>query len=850
MLYGGAAAGGKALGVATLVPTPAGWATMGTLSPGDFVFGIDGKPTRVLACSEVMRERPCYQLTFDDGSSFVADEGHLWLTYTAADLNALTRREPEWRARRRAKRPSKAKGNKSAAFTAAIVARNKRLGPETKEPPTGAVRTTGEIARTAKVGKKQASNHAIPLADSLDCPDADLPIDPYVLGVWLGDGNTGNAGLTSEDDSIPALVRETGWQVTKRGGKGKYAWLIGETIDDYRSNGKWGKVNIFSAALARLGVLGNKHVPLAYLRSSREQRLALLQGLMDTDGTVSKTSGSAEFGNTNYDLALAVFELAASLGHKPNMREGRAKVNGKDCGPTWTIKWLPPEKVFRLARKADIQGLAKRRTQRFRYLVSCERIASQPVRCITVEATDGMFLAGRGMVPTHNSVALLMAAAQYLHVPGYAALLLRDTYPNLSQARGLIPLSHEWWDGKAHWNGTEHKWTFPSGAVVQFGYCANAGDEHRYKGGGYQFCGMDELTEFPGGKTAYTFLFRSLRKVKDGPLASVPLRMRATTNPGGPGHEWVKEYFIPPEYHGLPEDERFEKAWYVEDRVFVPARLRDNPSIDEPTYRDMLARMSPVDRAQQEHGDWMAYFAGRFDPSRLDRTFLISGGRIFPLGGNPQGWPLAQCRVRVTVDLACSEKTSADYTVFLAGLVTPGGELCVLDVRRQRWDIEKIPPELLAFCLIHRPEWVGVEANGFQVAIVRAARKLVSEGMPHVRCLSHEGKGKLVRATPAILAVQYRQVYLPVAASWKADFVSELARFTGDPKKDGHDDQVDALAYFVLEAGINFFEPPSSAPAAAREGGSGPSETWEHLSEGRDGPRAVWKRLTGRRDGR
>jgi hypothetical protein len=201
-------------------------------------------------------------------------------------------------------------------------------------------------------------------------------------------------------------------------------------------------------ALQKLGVLKNKHVPSAYLRGSAAQRLVLLQGLMDTDGTVAKGSGAAEFTNTNRRLAEAVVELACSLVHKANLRGGRARLNGRDCGPKWVVKWVPPEVVFRLPRKAEAQGIATRRTCRFRYVVKCERVESVPVWCIKVAAPDGLFLAGPTLIPTHNSDWLLMEALNYADVPGYAAILYRRTYADLSLPGALMDRADAWLAGR------------------------------------------------------------------------------------------------------------------------------------------------------------------------------------------------------------------------------------------------------------------------------------------------------------------------------------------------------------------------------------------------------------------
>ncbi len=139
-----------------------------------------------------------------------------------------------------------------------------------------------------------------------------------------------------------------------------------------------------------------------------------------------------------------------------------------------------------------------------------------------------------------KSDALLMAALQYVDVPDYAALLLRKSYSDLALPAALIPRAAEWLTATdAKWNGAEHVWRFPSGASLSFGYLDTEADKYRYQSAEYQFIGFDELTQF--AESQYTYMFSRLRRLKG---SSVPLRMRGASNPGGYGHEWVKQRFI------------------------------------------------------------------------------------------------------------------------------------------------------------------------------------------------------------------------------------------------------------------------------------------------------------------
>lgn len=185
-----------------------------------------------------------------------------------------------------------------------------------------------------------------------------------------------------------------------------------------------------------------------------------------------------------------------------------------------------------------------------------------------------------------KSDALLMAALEHVHVPGYSALLLRRTYADLALPGAIMDRAKEWLaPTDAKWNDRDKRWTFPSGATLSFGYLDNDRDRFRYASAEFQFIGFDELTQFP--EAWYRFLFSRLRRTKG---IDVPLRMRGATNPGGIGHEWVRRRFV---VEDAPE------------RPFVPAKLADNPSLDGDAYRLSLAELDATTRAQLLDGVWV-----------------------------------------------------------------------------------------------------------------------------------------------------------------------------------------------------------------------------------------------------
>jgi deoxycytidine triphosphate deaminase len=349
---------GKALALDTPVPTLGGWRKMGDLGLGDVVFDETGAPTTIVDATPPMMGRPCRELTFSDGTRVVADAAHRWLTI---DKNGR---------------------------------RHRRVRAE--------IRTTDEIARTLRANGEL--NHHVPLAGPVQYPARlDLPIEPYTLGAWLGDGTTTAAAITSVDDEILAQISGEGYPV-RRLAYSPHLYSIGATGRTRDAlTGRYARNGTLSSRLRNLGMREGKYIPRSYLEAGVGQRLALLQGLMDTDGYVDDVAGRCEFTSTNQGLADGVVELAASLGFRPIKTEGRATLNGVDHGPKYRVKFTPDRPVFRLGRKLARQKSSDARFHRFRAIDVVREVASVPVRCIQVAAASGMFLATKSFIPTHNS---------------------------------------------------------------------------------------------------------------------------------------------------------------------------------------------------------------------------------------------------------------------------------------------------------------------------------------------------------------------------------------------------------------------------------------------------------------
>ncbi|MFI9507155.1 LAGLIDADG family homing endonuclease [Nocardia sp. NPDC052566] len=287
----------------------------------------------------------------------------------------------------------------------------------------GQVRTTREIRATLRAGGY--ANHSIPVAGALRLADTALPIPPYVLGAWLGDGTSCRAEITSADPEIPDRISDEGYTVRQAlqpssGASGARIYKIDGLAPQLRELG------LLRTSLDR-GTL--KHIPTTYLRGSEQQRRDLLAGLLDTDGTVSP-QGGIEFTTTTEQLATGTHELVISLGYRATIRTSRAVLDGRDIGPKWTITFTTTDQVFHLPRKTLTQADRTRSHNRalttHRYITDIVKVAPRPTRCISVDSVSQQFLIGRTMIPTHNSFALGIALFAVLYQPEYLEAVVCD----------------------------------------------------------------------------------------------------------------------------------------------------------------------------------------------------------------------------------------------------------------------------------------------------------------------------------------------------------------------------------------------------------------------------------------
>jgi predicted phage terminase large subunit-like protein len=376
---------------------------------------------------------------------------------------------------------------------------------------------------------------------------------------------------------------------------------------------------------------------------------------------------------------------------------------------------------------------------------------------LLTEAKESMYggAAGGG-----KSDALLMAALQYVQVPGYSAILFRRTYVDLALPGALMDRAHEWLGGTdAKWSELKKTWTFPSGATLSFGYMQTEKDKLKYQGSEYQFIGFDELTQFT--ESQYRYLFSRARRLKG---AKVPIRVMSATNPGGPGHEWVKQRMI---IEGPSKG-----------RVFIPAKLEDNPYLDREEYEAALAELDPVTRAQLRNGDWDV----QPDGNKFKRHWFTI----------VDDYPRDARMVRYW-DLAATEPKPGQDPDWTAGALMCEKDGCywIIDVRR----IRTTPRGVEQFILNTAEEdgkhveiYMEQEPGSSGVNTIDHYRRRVLKGFTFYG--DKVTGSKELRANPLSAAAEAGNVFL-VRGRWISDFLDEIVAF---PNEGAHDDQVDAVS--------------------------------------------------------
>lgn len=448
-IFGGSAGGGKAAPLSEPVLTPFGFRKMGDIKVGDLVTGADGKAERVIQIHP-QGEMDVYRIKFIDGAETRCTAQHLWLSKEAhKSSRSDTRGLGNWR-----------------------------------------VRDTKTLIEMLKKGK----NVLIPMTKPVTYTVGRYggKIKPYTFGVLLGDGCLSGSSITvtKNDDEIFENISRDGYDIAPVNTKNHAKTYIFHNFKEER--------RYLSLHKLRCTAKG-KYIPKGYKYAPPEYRLALIQGLMDTDG-YADSRGHCEYCTISPRLAKDVQELIWSIGGKATIREkiptcvfpdGTKKI----CDKAYIvyIQTGDNSQLFRLKRKKNrCQGKKFNGgcSEMLRRIVSIEPCGKEVCQCITVDSPDGLYVT-KDYIVTHNSFALLLEPLRYMDVEGYKAVVFRRNYTQIMAAGGLwdesskmyrlLPNAVATMSPKAHW-------TFNKKAVVNFDYLSR--DDDVYKWQGSQICAL------------------------------------------------------------------------------------------------------------------------------------------------------------------------------------------------------------------------------------------------------------------------------------------------------------------------------------------------------------------------
>lgn len=676
LFYGGQAGGGKLLDENTPVPVtldtdPSGFKRHGDLKPGDYVYGPDGKPTLVIWRHPTELKPDAYEVEFSTGETIVADARHRWLTWDYRERDRLLRSSEEWRAKRKASRPSRAKqASKKPWASSSITAINKARQHEIALP-AGSIRTTRDILETLTV-RGGRLNHSVEVMQPLAGNHFDLPVDPYLFGLWLGDGFTRGAKIimmsadwADIEKHLPAPSRI----VTEGLAKNRKQEVQIRTFED----------------LKRRACGKSKRIPPLYLRASEEQRRELLRGMLDTDGTCD-ARGQIELGFSNKDLAHDALQLINSLGIKCAIRV--KKMASEAHADHYRMKFIADFDAFKLRRKLQRQKHAERKTCGRRYITDVRPCEPRPMNCITV--VGGLYCVGETFITTHNS-ALGCGLAYEAHERSLILRRYNKDAKKLADAEFIGKIRDGDRDG---WNGSDLVYR-DDRRHITFGGCEMEQDKQRYKGDPHDLIVFDEVTDFL--ESQYVFITIWNRSATQGQRCRVVCTGNPPTTAEG---LWVIKRWAPwldPKHHNpakpgelrwfLSDEDGNDlevdgqgphliggKEVYAKSRTFIPAKLSDNPDLSADGQYERVLDALPKELRE-------AYRDGRFDAGLKDHPWQLiptqwvieAQARWKPMP--PAGIPMCAIAADVAQGGADNNVIAARYDSWFAELqIVPGSE--------------------------------------------------------------------------------------------------------------------------------------------------------------------------------
>lgn len=596
LFYGGQAGGGKALEINELLLTPFGFKRIGDARIGDNICATDGTIQKIIGVYPQPRQM-LYEFTFKDGGKVRATADHIWTCWPTHKL-----------VKKNGVKCSGKSAMQNYTTKMLIEAMSKPASPKGRKP--GFVIPLPEPVIFNVAGTKKGADTFVK-----------REVDPYLLGLILGDGHIGErvVSVSSEDEQILSYLQSL--------------WPGGTRTDPIKSKGGKTKVvcfrgSAYSFLQEQISLLGlkrkrshDKFIPRIYLHGSIPERWALLQGLMDTDGWVEDkracyyTSVSRQLSDDVIYLARSLGGVASRTDRIPNFTYKGERKQGQRAYCV-RLKFPEPSSLFRLTRKKVIaDGLRFQREGR--QIVSIEEVGKGDSVCIKVSNPNNLFIT-TDFIVTHNT-DLLIGLALTEHK---RSLILRRTN---NEVKGLLDRMRDIVGNSDGLNSQTGTWRREDGRIIETGGCQLEVDKQKYKGNPHDGIFYDEVSDFT--ETQYTFINTWNRSAVPGQRCRVVAAGNPPTRPEG---LWVVKRWaawLDPQHPNPAEPgqlrwyttgddgEELEvdgpgphmiggRPVYARSRTFIPATLQDNPDLIASGYQASLDALPPELRAAYRDGDF------------------------------------------------------------------------------------------------------------------------------------------------------------------------------------------------------------------------------------------------------
>ena len=375
-----------------------GWTNIGSLRSGDIVYNSMGCQTEVIGVSENFIADKTYKISFNTGETFLCGPCQSWKTLTSLETHQNLRRDPLWQEKRRTKRPSRAIENpKRPAQSTAAKLSNSLRQHNYLEKNIPRFRTVEEILATLLVRETRA-NHSLEVTSAIESQNIKLTIDPYTLGLFLGDGAAISTMIIMEIRDWAKIEHLIPYKIIFQKKEGKTQNLYNRRFEGLRQDlQKVLTQEYYISPKGRKTKKFKKIIPNCIFTTSVEDRFNLLKGLMDTDGTADKSKGTCEVSFSNYELCQGTVRLLSSLGIKTVLREKKIKHGARH----YRMQFSSNMSVFNLERKKELQNLNPKQEYVGRRYVK-EVIVTEPCEMKVINLSneqDGMLL-GDTLIPS------------------------------------------------------------------------------------------------------------------------------------------------------------------------------------------------------------------------------------------------------------------------------------------------------------------------------------------------------------------------------------------------------------------------------------------------------------------